>query len=459
MEQKITLTTFFILFYLLVQSQSTVLNQYVKRALENNSSLKIQELGQGKNLLKLREIKGKYLPSLSFHTRYSRAFGGRTFEIPTGDLLNPVFQNLNQLNTELSELNPSLPMSAAFGAIGNNEVNFLRNREQETYLRVVMPIFNPTLNQTKILQNHQVKMGNKKLSLSEKEILYKVKKSYYNYVKIKVLQDIFSDSKQLAEENIRTVKSLIKHHQMTADQVHTATIELRSIETQIAVANQKEQLAKAYFNGLLESPYSAPIQISEEDLSTTIKTIPLEEAILAARQNRLEFQQIELAKSMAEQHLKKEKANRLPELNLIGDYGFQGTNYALKNDADYGIASVVLSWNILDGSQSSKVAQVKMDQDILEHEKVLLEKKIEMEVLTAFYEVETARTKINLAIAKKENAAKAFQSINKKFKQGQSNLLEITNAQTQLVNSKKEIIMAQHDLQVNFLALEKAMGI
>ena len=89
-----------------------------------------------------------YLPSVSFEARYSVAEGGRTMSIPTGDLLNPVYNNLNQIN---EALNPGAPK---YPEVQNTELNFIRSPDQETKLVATMPIFNNS-----IIQNHKIKEG------------------------------------------------------------------------------------------------------------------------------------------------------------------------------------------------------------------------------------------------------------------------------------------------------------
>ena len=456
MFQKTLMTYLILLLSIIGFSQNNPLDHYVEVALKNNLSLKSQQLTYKKSQVKLKEIKGNYIPALSFQTRYSRAFGGRTFEIPVGDLLNPVFQNLNLLNASITD--PTLPTMPVFGNAENEDVNFLRRKEQVSYMRVVFPIFNPTLNQGKQLHEHQLKIEQENLNLFQKDIVAEVKKSYYNFLKIKAIQKSLANAKSLVEENLKTAQSLFEHHKVTIDYVYSAEVEIKSVEKEIAEVNQKEQLAKAYFNLLLNQPITTEIKFSETEVPINQNTLSLEEAITLAKNNRLEFNQMDIASSMADQKIKMEKADKLPQLNFVGDYGFQGENYSFGSEDDYAMASVILSWNILEASHGPKVEQAKIDKELLIFQKEALRKKIELEVLGAFYDAETALKNIDLAKTKKESATKAYRVINKKFKQGQANLLEINNALTQLTDADQEIIISQFNYQIKFLAFEKAIG-
>ena len=48
-------------------------------------------------LYALKEAHALFLPNVSFGASYSKADGGRTIDLPLGDLLNPVYKSLNQL--------------------------------------------------------------------------------------------------------------------------------------------------------------------------------------------------------------------------------------------------------------------------------------------------------------------------------------------------------------------------
>jgi len=141
---------------LLLYGQNNFLQEAINTAQQNNLTLEQERLRLQKSELKLAELRAKKLPKLEFNARYSRAFGGRTFEVPVGDLLNPVYQNLTLLN---QQFDPAGGVFPDYPILEDEVLSFLRNKEQDTHLRVTIPIFNPTLNQGKALQKQQVEMA------------------------------------------------------------------------------------------------------------------------------------------------------------------------------------------------------------------------------------------------------------------------------------------------------------
>ena len=74
-----------------------VLDRYVQEALNENQARKLTQLELQKQQSKLKEAVALYLPSVTFDASYTLADGGRLIQFPVGDLLNPVYNTLNQL--------------------------------------------------------------------------------------------------------------------------------------------------------------------------------------------------------------------------------------------------------------------------------------------------------------------------------------------------------------------------
>jgi outer membrane protein TolC len=69
--------------------------QLVADALQANQGLLAERAVVARRFAELDRARARYLPSLDFQSRYTRADGGRTIEFPLGDLLNPVYAALD----------------------------------------------------------------------------------------------------------------------------------------------------------------------------------------------------------------------------------------------------------------------------------------------------------------------------------------------------------------------------
>ena len=131
----------FLLFFLIspLMAQDNPLDVYIQIGLESNLALKQQKFSLEQSMKALNEARGLYFPSLDFGARYSRAGGGREIEFPVGDFVNPIYETFNDF-LQSQGLPARFPEN-----IPNQTVPFLREKEHETRLRLIQPIFQPVL--------------------------------------------------------------------------------------------------------------------------------------------------------------------------------------------------------------------------------------------------------------------------------------------------------------------------
>src|SRR5688572_30753872 len=107
------------------------LEHYVAEGLKNN--LVIQQknisLKQAENALRI--ARNQFLPSIQLLADYTSGDGGRSISLPVGDLLNPVYQSLNQLT-----------QSDQFPLIQNVDENFFPKNFYDAKVRTSLPIIN-----------------------------------------------------------------------------------------------------------------------------------------------------------------------------------------------------------------------------------------------------------------------------------------------------------------------------
>lgn len=456
-HQITRLTVVFLLISWSAITQNSALDQYLRTALDNNLALQQKSYSYEKSLAALKEAKQMFLPRLSLEARYSLARGGRAFDIPVGNLVNPAYENLNLLNSVAQSASPDYPTIPTYPTIPNESVNFLRESEQETKVRVAMPVFN-----TAILANHRIKqhlteVEKTSVEVYQRELIKEVKTAYYNFAKANVAVSIYENALTLTQENLRTTESLQRNHKATIDVVYQAQAEVEKVQQQLAEAVKNKKVAQAYFNFLLNRDYESDITI---DAATTsaVATLNLEEVQRQAARNREEVRQLNHYLSVADDQVSLNKGNRLPQINLVVDYGIQGTKYEINRDADFVMGSAVMSWNLFDAPTSSKVQQAKIAKLELEKQKEEVQRQVGLQVVQSYYAIEAARAQIDQAKAEKEAAQKAYLLVDKKFRQGQANLVELTNARTQWTNAQESEIIAQYDYLIRQAELERAVA-
>lgn len=425
-------------------SQESVLNRYISAGLKNNLALKQEQLNYKKSLEILNEAKGLFYPEISFDARYSVADGGRVIGIPVGDLMNPVYSTLNEILQQ-----------QRFPQITNENIPFLRPHEQETKIRLVQPVFNTSVHYNYQIKKDLLKADAVNIDIYKRYLVAEIKKAYYNYLKASKAVDLFNNTLPLVEENLRVNRSLLKNDKVTNDVVLRSEAEVSKVKQQIAEAVKQQSLARSYFNFLLNRPFSEFIELTEpfvaefpeQNLDTVSK-----QAVSA----REELERVDNYIYAAENSLKLNKGNFFPVITGVVDYGIEGEEYVFNTDNDFVMASLILKWNIFKGNQNkAKIQQAKLELEQLKEKSLEVQNQIRLEVVDAYYGLLSAREAIITAKDQQKSNSAAFSIVNKKYNNGQSNLLEFIDARTSMTNSEENLIIKKFDLLIIMAEFER----
>ena len=179
----------FILIFLLnvsiVYTQNAVLDQYIAEAIQQNLLLKQKNIPLAKGKLALKEAEKRFKPSADFSFSYTLALGGRTIDLPIGDLLNPVYSTLNKVT-----------QSAQFPQIENVENQLLPNDFYDGRIRISYPVLNRDLHLQKDVRMQEILLQENEIDIYKKELILAVKLAYYQFVLAIESQKILINSKK-----------------------------------------------------------------------------------------------------------------------------------------------------------------------------------------------------------------------------------------------------------------------
>jgi outer membrane protein TolC len=434
--------------------QSEILDRYIREGLQSNLALQQQRFSVQKSLKILEEARGLFLPSLNLEARYSRAGGGRLFEIPVGDLVNPVYRTLNDLLL-IQDLPATFPTD-----LENVRIPFLREEEQETRVRLVQPIFQP-----RILYNYKIKRseyeaGQAKKEAFSRQLVFEIKQSYFNYLSALRQTELLENTRDLLEENLRVSTSLFTNSKATQDVVFRARAELSDLQQQIATSHKNKQLAARYFNFLLNRPLDAKIATGEEDSFVFDRQFDIAALTSRALAGREEFQQLQQAIAATGHAAKLATSAQLPTMSLVLDYGIQGEKYRFGQNDDFWVATIALQWNIFNGFQGrARREQALLEQQALQARLEELQNQVQLQILEAYDEVNVAKKIIAAANDRLASARQSFRIIAKKYDQGLSPQIEFLDARTMLTNAEINAILAKYDYQVKISRLERVAAL
>lgn len=424
-----------------------VLERYVQQALDSNLALKQADFSYEKSLASLREARGLFLPAVGIEARYSRAAGGRIIEFPIGDLLNPIYQTLNVL-TGVPRFPTNLP---------NESFRFFREREHDTKVRVVQPVFQPQIYFNYKIQKQVAEIEKASRNAYARQLVAEVKTAYYHYLTAIQVVELANRTKTLLDENVRVSESLYENQKATIDVVYRARAELSRLQQRQAEADKLHELSRAYFNFLLNRVLDTPIDVEDVSIPEICQSASLSQVEERALQNREELLQLHAAIDAQRHSVDLNRSHFLPGLAVIFDYGYQGEEYIFNSEYDYWMASAVLSWSLFKGGQDkAKIQQARLEQARLETQRLELKKQIQLDVRRAYEELRVVRESVDAAFEELISAKKNFEIVSKKWEQGMAPHIEFLDAQNTYTQADLNAIIVNYDYFIKSAQLEKA---
>ena len=364
------------IFSIQLNAQNNVLKDYVQQGLESNLAIKQNQLALESAQYALKVAKGMFLPTVSTKSRYTLAKGGRTIDFPIGDLVNPVYSTLNDMLG-----------TSQFPMVENEQIMFLREKEYEAKISVIQPVFYPSIAINKRIEEQKLFMSQVELEQYKRELTYQIQEAYYNYMKALQYYDLIQKTKEVVNENHRVSEKLMENDMITRDAVLRTKSEISKIELYETDANKNTEMAKSYFNFLLNRDLDEEIIIASQDemfMDTQINQLT-DNALSQRQELQLLDHQIKIMGNVADLS----KAEMLPKVVLAIDYGIQGEDLTINSDADFVMGSVVLTWDLFSGNiNRNKRKQAIIEKQRVEYIKEEVSNKIKLEVKQDTYEVD-----------------------------------------------------------------------
>jgi outer membrane protein len=437
------------LFTVCVSAQN-ILDQYIQDALANNLALQQKEFSFEISIAALKQARGMFMPSLSIEARYTRAGGGRKISIPVGDLMNPVYATLNQLLSQSGQI-PLFPEN-----IPNVTEPFLREKEHESKIRLIQPIFQPA-----ILSQYHIKSSLKKIDqaardIYRRELVLEVKTAYFNFLETLQIQSLLRETEALLIENHRVSQSLFDHDKVTRAVVLRAEAELHAFHQQQAEADKNHHLAKAYFNFLLNRPLDTEIAVADFSFDNALPAL-FKEAEDRALEQREEIKQLTETVHIMESQVTIAKSKFLPGISAVIDYGYQGETYRFGRDDEFWMANLVASWNLFNGFQDKyKIDQTRMQKNSARLKLEEVKQQIRLQVMETAFNLNTSVRHIETAQAQLKAARKSYELVEVQYREGMISHIEYIDARNRLTQAEVNAIVARYEFQIRLAECEKA---
>ncbi|MEO0528365.1 MAG: TolC family protein [Bacteroidota bacterium] len=414
------------------------LEAYVEEGLLNNRQYLKERLGTDISNEEGKIAKSRFLPDFSFNASYTLADGGRTIDIPVGDLFNPAYATLNQLTNS-----NQFPTDLA-----NVSEQLLPNDFHETKLRIVQPILNTDIYYGYKASKAQISVNQAREEAYKNELSFEIRKAYYDHLKLVEQKTILDSTRLIVKELVRVNGKFVKYGVATKDVLYNAEAQSYQIEAQLATVQKHIAVSRNFFNFLLNKDLESPIRIDTSLRQNNAKynLLALQKSALA---NRSELESIKNGIAANKFEIKRNKGYLIPDVSAAAEFGYQGFGYDFDQNQDYYLISFNLSWPIFQGGRNkAKVHRAKLQKKQLETDYSEVENSILLEASKGYYEYEESLAVYGSQLSQLKSATENFKIIEAKYKQGQVLLVTFNEARTDLTTAQLNESIARFNIKI-----------
>ena len=419
-------------------SARALLDGYVEEALRANLTLANGRSAARRSESALRETRGRLLPSVGVNARYSQFSG----VVDIGEFINPAYSALNGLLGERrfpTDIDATLPF------------------RQETKLDVVQPLFAPALLAATAAAAAQRDVAGAAVGGLTRRVAADIQTAWLGYASSERVVETLESARAVLDENVRVSERLVSAGGATPDVVLRARAERSDLLQQLAEARRARDAARRGFNLLRDEDPDAPVALASDSTLLPADSLTLEALEASALANREELRQADGGIRLSNAGRRAAESAFLPTVALSTSYGVQGARYRFDRRSDVAVASLVFSWNLLNGGQDdARRQQAGMLRDEATTRRRETEQAVRLDVRNAFDALTAARAAVTAASDRLASAQRAFTLVERRYGEGLATGVEFLSARSAYTAAALNDVMVRYSLAARAVDLERA---
>ena len=284
--------------------------------------------------------------------------------------------------------------------------------------------------------------------------------AYYGLALADVQRRAAEGNLAAAEEFERVTSLLLSGGEVASVDLTRAHLQTLARRDELERARANEEVAAGALRVFVGYEFSRPITTTDLSLE-----LPIDSAYLDFKaedvSRRPEFVQLEQQLRAARQEIRIARADLLPSLSYSINGGFETDSLKAPRLKEHSGVSAAISFSIpiFDwGATRSRERQARLRVDLAENERTIALRGFTQQFYAARAQVETATARIALA---REGVAKAQDNVAAsiaRYRAGEAQIVEVTDAQTTLVEQRNALYQAIFDYQTSLARLKQATG-
>ncbi len=297
------------------------------------------------------------------------------------------------------------------------------------------------------------------------DVVFQVKKAYYNVLEKMRLIDVATESVASFEQHLARAKVYYKAGARTKIDVINAEVELSNARMSQLRAEYNLRLAKvALEQALGNKPHGGKYVLMSDkvELAQVLDSMPpvpftLEQAVLDALEQRPDITQLKHIVEASKANLKRVKGDYWPAIVADARYNDYDTTLSLYKDSwEVGIAA---TWELFSGFET-RGAVAEATGRYRENYAQLqdLELAVVSEVTDSFLKAEENRESVGIALQTLELAKENVQLAERRYDSGSYDVIEFNDAQLSLTRTRSELVVTYYGYLTAYAGIEYALG-
>lgn len=446
-----------------VKKQKLTLEDCIRLAMDKHQSVGISEASLDIAEAQHQQAMSAYWPQLSAQSNASMAEKNTTYSFQ-GQFNLPASIG-NALGPQLSAVAPNLQKALATPIPINMNLKLIDRDLITSQVNLTYPIFTGMKREALVSQAEKgikiAEQGKRKTAL---EIVRDVKKYYYSAQFAIQMEKLADDTLERFKALEDLTEQLYKHGSLKVKKTDylrtkTTTALTRTIRSEAVYARE---MAHEALGNAMGQEWDANYNLAEPGDDSPL-TEDLKQLVESAQSFNPDLQQLKLAVQISEDQITEARSGYYPMV------GFQAEAHDVQTDYKSGITNannrdnwtigVGLQWSLFDGFQTTgKVNQAQAQQRKLEHQQILLDQAIALQIKQQFLSIKNANAQI-----KDSKEAAGFASENRQlnvraYQEDLAETKDVIEAQIVETFASGGYYRSRYALEMALLSLEYLIG-
>lgn len=414
------------------------LDKAVTLALQKNYDIRLAQLGLEKAGEQITEAYSGAFPQVNFNGQYTRNLKIPVLFLPPNTPFNPT------------------PNTKTFSIGAKNSYNLAVSLSQS--------IYDPRLGTAISIAKKYSEYSDLNVESAKDDIIAQVKEGFYTVLLSKKLVEVNQQGYDVAQANYENTGALYKQGVASEYDYLRAEVQLANVKPSLIEAKNNLQLAKNALKNLLVLDPGMTIDVQGEFQVEKVSSDLISQSDEILKEKNSLLKQLSLQKLMLEENVSIEKAAYFPTLSAFGNYSWQSQDNTFKF-SNYNWANVItvglqLSFPIFQGfKRSARIQQAKIDVETLEVTKNKTEAGLRISLMQSKLKMDEALDRIQAQEKSVNQAERALEIAQTRYKQGVGTQLEILDTQNSLTQTRINYEKAVYDFLVAKTEWERILGI